>query len=49
MQKNVFITGGATGIGADSVAKFKKEGWNISFYVGKPNSFGYGLTKGALG
>lgn len=31
MQKNVFITGGSTGIGAACVAKFKKEGWNVTF------------------
>lgn len=108
-KKNVFITGGSTGIGAASVRKFLAAGWNVTFmdinakdgqelaqetgalfvlgntrsrenikgtvrtlqeavpsilrkgggsvvinasdqsYIGKANSFGYGLTKGALG
>jgi len=30
-QKTVFITGGATGIGAASVRKFIGEGWNVGF------------------
>ena len=30
-MKTVFITGGATGIGAASVAKFIKEDWNVGF------------------
>lgn len=30
-MKTVFITGGSTGIGAASVAKFVKEGWNVCF------------------
>lgn len=30
-MKTVFITGGSTGIGAASVAKFIKEGWNVGF------------------
>lgn len=30
-MKTIFITGGSTGIGAASVAKFIKEGWNVSF------------------
>lgn len=29
--KTVFITGGSTGIGAASVVKFIKEGWNVAF------------------
>lgn len=31
MIKTVFITGGATGIGAASVRKFIGEGWNVAF------------------
>ncbi len=31
MTKTVFITGGSTGIGAAAVAKFVREGWNVSF------------------
>lgn len=30
-MKTVFITGGSTGIGAATVAKFIDEGWNVSF------------------
>ena len=30
-MKTVFITGGATGIGAASVTKFIAEGWNVAF------------------
>lgn len=30
-MKTVFITGGSTGIGAASVAKFLSEGWQVSF------------------
>lgn len=30
-MKTVFITGGATGIGAAAVAKFAAEGWNVAF------------------
>ncbi len=30
-KKTVFITGGATGIGAASVKKFIAEGWNVAF------------------
>lgn len=30
-MKTIFITGGSTGIGAASVAKFIKEGWNVGF------------------
>lgn len=29
--KTIFITGGATGIGAASVSKFMVEGWNVAF------------------
>lgn len=31
MKKTVFITGGSTGIGAASVRKFIREGWNVGF------------------
>lgn len=31
MSKTVFITGGASGIGAATVAKFLDEGWNVLF------------------
>lgn len=31
MIKTVFITGGSIGIGAAAVAKFIREGWNVSF------------------
>lgn len=31
MKKNVFITGGATGIGNACVEKFYREGWNVFF------------------
>ena len=30
-KKNVFITGGSTGIGAASVRKFAQSGWNVTF------------------
>lgn len=30
-MKTVFVTGGSTGIGAATVAKFVKEGWNVGF------------------
>lgn len=30
-MKTIFITGGSTGIGAASVRKFVKEGWNVCF------------------
>lgn len=30
-MKTIFITGGSTGIGAASVAKFAQEGWNVGF------------------
>ena len=30
-MKTIFITGGSTGIGAASVAKFAREGWNVGF------------------
>lgn len=30
-MKTIFITGGSTGIGAASIAKFIKEGWNVGF------------------
>lgn len=30
-KKNVFITGGSTGIGAASVRKFLAAGWNVTF------------------
>lgn len=30
-MKTIFITGGATGIGAASVRKFVEEGWNVGF------------------
>ncbi|MEG1564721.1 MAG: SDR family oxidoreductase, partial [Bacteroides sp.] len=30
-QKTLFITGGSTGIGAASVVKFIREGWNVGF------------------
>ena len=30
-MKTVFITGGATGIGAATVNKFVNEGWNTAF------------------
>lgn len=30
-MKTIFITGGSTGIGAASVAKFSYEGWNVGF------------------
>lgn len=30
-MKNIFITGGSTGIGASSIRKFIKEGWNVCF------------------
>ena len=30
-MKTVFVTGGATGIGAASVKKFLAEGWNVGF------------------
>ena len=30
-MKTVFITGGATGIGAASVEKFATEGWQVLF------------------
>lgn len=31
MEKTIFLTGGATGIGAASVKKFADEGWNVGF------------------
>lgn len=31
MSKTVFITGGASGIGAAAVTKFRNEGWNVLF------------------
>ena len=31
MSKTIFITGGASGIGAATVAKFLQEGWNVVF------------------
>lgn len=31
MKKTIFVTGGATGIGAASVKKFVDEGWNVGF------------------
>ena len=31
MSKTVFITGGASGIGAAAVTKFRDEGWNVLF------------------
>ena len=31
MSKTVFITGGASGIGAATVRKFCDEGWNVAF------------------
>ena len=31
MSKTVFITGGANGIGAAAVTKFRDEGWNVLF------------------
>lgn len=30
-MKTIFITGGSTGIGAASIDKFIKEGWNVGF------------------